>query len=41
MFRAQDVQASGPLVDVDAMLGNTHADVQVGGADGNVLSRQY
>ena len=38
MVRAQHVQASDPLVDVDAMIGNTLADVQVGGADGNVLS---
>ena len=38
MFRAQTLQASGPLVDVHAMIGDTHADVLVGGGDGNVLA---
>jgi hypothetical protein len=38
MVRAQNILASDPLVDVDAVIGNAHADVEVGGADGNVVS---
>lgn len=38
MFRAQDLQASDPLVDVHASVGDTNADVLVGGGDGNVLT---
>src|SRR6187399_3094666 len=38
MFRAQSLQASDPLVDVHASVGDTHADVLVGGGDGNVLT---
>jgi hypothetical protein len=32
------LQAREPLVDVDAMLGNTSANVEVGGGEGNVVS---
>jgi hypothetical protein len=39
MFRAQDVQASNPLADVQATVGDgIHADAQIGGGDGNVLT---
>ena len=38
MFRAQSLQASDPLVDVHTSVGDTQADVLVGGGDGNVLT---
>jgi hypothetical protein len=39
MFRAQTLQTSDPLVDVHAMVGDgVHADAQIGGGDGNVLT---
>jgi hypothetical protein len=42
MFRAQDVQASNPLADVQATVGDgIHADAQVGGGDGNVLTANF
>ena len=39
MVRAQTLQVSDPLVDVNATVGDgIHADAQVGGGDGNVLA---
>ena len=40
MFPSQALRASDPLIDVHALIGDIHADVQVGG-DGNVLAASF